>query len=126
MANLVYFLQVNNATDLCKELAPILRILGIVILGIKNVVPILLIIMGMIDLAKAVGQKDEGEIKKAQNLLIKRAIAAVIVFLVATLVSVVFTIVGQKQDKACMTCINHPFNKDACPSIENVDESSYN
>ena len=118
MANLFYLLQTSSPEELCKSLAPVLRIVGIVVFGIKIVVPILLIVMGMIDLAKAVGQKDEGEIKKAQNLLIKRAIAAVIVFLVVTLVGVVFTILGKTDYKKCMYCINSPFNKTRCPGLE--------
>ena len=46
--------QVAEASELCSEMGQILRIVGIVVWGIKVVVPILLIVVGMIDLAKAV------------------------------------------------------------------------
>ena len=46
----------------------------------------------MIDFAKAVAAKDENEIKKAQTALIKKAIAAVLVFFVMTIVSLLMTI----------------------------------
>lgn len=50
-------------------------------------IPIILIIMGTIDLGKAVMSSDDKEIKGATSKLIKRAIAAVAVFFVATVVS---------------------------------------
>ena len=50
-------------------------------------IPILLILMGSIDLGKAVMSSDDKEIKGATSKLIKRAIAAVAVFFVATIVS---------------------------------------
>ena len=60
------------------------------ILGlIQIVVPIILIIVGAFDLAKAVMGSDEKEIKAATQKLIKRAIAAVSVFFISTAVRVV-------------------------------------
>ncbi|MEG1987212.1 MAG: hypothetical protein RR047_01975, partial [Bacilli bacterium] len=50
-------------------------------------IPIILIIMGSIDLGKAVLSSDDKEIKAATGKLIKRAIAAVAVFFVSTIVS---------------------------------------
>ena len=99
----------SNASDICNELQPVLRLVGIVVWGIKVIVPIILIIVGMLDLAKAVGEKDEKQIKEAQQKLIKRAIAAVLVFLVVTLVGIVMVLIGAEDYKDCMYCINHPF-----------------
>ena len=117
MMNLVYFLsnaQTTSDGGFCGDLGPILRIAGIVIFGIKVIVPIILIIMGMIDLAKAVTEKSEDKIKEAQNRLIKRAIAAVLVFLVATLVNIIFSvIISRDMDyKDCTTCLNKPFSSE--------------
>ncbi len=110
--------QISDGSDICSGLGPILRIIGIVVWGIKVVVPIILIVVGMIDLAKAVTEKNEDNIKKAQQLLVKRAIAAVLVFLVVSLVGVVMRIVGDESYSDCMGCINHPFNSEQC-IIEN-------
>ena len=112
-----------NGTDICNDLSPVLRLVGIVIWGIKVVVPLVLIVVGMLDLAKAVGEKDEGKIKEAQNRLIKRAIAAVLVFLVVTLVGVVMGLIRAEDYKACMECINHPFNTSKCKSNMDVNSS---
>ncbi len=99
-----------GAESICDGLEPVLRIVGIVVWGIRVVVPIILIVIGMIDLAKAVTEKSEDEIKKAQQKLVKRAIAAVLVFLVVSLVSLVMTIVGSKEYEECMDCINSPWS----------------
>ena len=73
---LTLFDTVGSASDLCDAMAPGLRIVGIVVLGIRIAVPIILIVVGMLDLAKAVTEKSEDNIKKAQQGLIKKAIAA--------------------------------------------------
>lgn len=57
---------------------------------LKLVIPILLIIFGMLDLAKAVMSNDEKEMKGAQGKLIKRCIYAVAVFFIVALVQFIF------------------------------------
>lgn len=70
------------------DLVPIFKFLKNGIYPIIQIgVPILLILMGTIDLGKAVMSSDDKEIKGATGKLIKRAIAAVAVFFVATIVS---------------------------------------
>lgn len=119
MMNLINILQ--DTGELCGPdgLNPILKIVGIVVLGIKIAVPIILIVVGMFDLAKAVGEKDEGKIKEAQQKLVKRAIAAVLVFLVITLVGILMRIINKNPEyKNCIECINHPFDIEECPQPE--------
>lgn len=55
-------------------------------IGIKIVVPILLIIFAMLDLGKAITAKKEEDIKKYQSSCIKRVITGLLVFLVLVLV----------------------------------------
>ena len=77
---------------------------------IKIAVPIMLIIFGMLDLAKAVISNDEKEIKGAQTKLIKRAIYAVLVFLVVSIVQLLFSALASTggADKetvsGCISC----------------------
>lgn len=74
--------------DCPENLQPIFRFLRYGIYPIIQIgIPIILIIMGSIDLGKAVLSSDDKEIKGATGRLIKRAIAAVAVFFVATIVS---------------------------------------
>lgn len=79
-------------------------------LGVQIVVPILLIIFGMIDLAKAITAQKEDEIKKAQGGLLKKAIVAVIVFLVFSLVQFIFSFA--QGDKNAWDCVNQLINGD--------------
>ncbi len=57
-------------------------------------IPIILIVMGTIDLGKAVLSSDDKEIKAGTGRLITRAIAAVFVFFVTTIVSLVMGLFG--------------------------------
>ena len=56
---------------------------------VKIIVPIILIVMGTIDLVQAVFAQDEAGIKKAQGRFIKRLIIAVVIFLLPTFVKVI-------------------------------------
>lgn len=67
------------------------KITVLVVNLIKIAVPIILIIMGMLDLSKAVVSNDEKEMKGAQSKLIKRVIYAVLVFLVVSIVQLLFS-----------------------------------
>ena len=55
-------------------------------LGIKIVVPILLVIFAMLDLGKAITAKKEEDIKKYQGNCVKRLITGLLVFLVIVIV----------------------------------------
>ena len=82
----------------------IINIFHTVYNGIRIGVPIILIIVGMIGLGKAIAQQKEDEIKKAQSTLIKQAIAAAIVFLMLSLVTLVIGIVSSDDDET-MDCV---------------------
>ena len=83
------------------------KAVSIIVTIIKIGVPILLIIIGMLDLGKAVMAQKEDEIKKSQGLFVKRLIAAILVFLVVFAVQIVVRFVASKTDKKNITsCIN--------------------
>lgn len=75
--------------------AGVFNVVHLIILLIQIAVPILLIIWGMLDFAKAVMGGDEDKIKAGQKLFIKRIIAAVIVFLVITVTTLLINLVGE-------------------------------
>ena len=86
----------KTVDEICTVNGDLVTILGIVktILTIIQIaVPILLIIMGSLDLMKAVMAGKEDEIKKAQGTFVKRAIAAVIVFFIPLIVSIVMGLI---------------------------------
>lgn len=83
----------------CKDIpSDLVGLLRLVYKAIQIGVPIILIIVGMFDMGKAITQQKEDEIKKAQSLLVKKAIAAALVFLMFSLVSLVVSIVNIDSD----------------------------
>ena len=62
------------------------NVVHLIVVAIQIVVPILLIIWGMIDFAKAIIGQDEDKIKAGQRTFMRRLIAAVVVFLIVTIV----------------------------------------
>ncbi len=92
-----------------SHLIPVFSILKSVVNLIKIFVPILLILFGTLDLAKAVIAGKEDEMKKAQSTLIKRVIYAAAVFLVVTLVQFVMSFVASntgESENAWFSCYN--------------------
>lgn len=89
----------ENIPVMCENLMPIIRLVrdGLIPL-IQIGVPIILIILGTIDLGKAVIASKEDEIKNAQKMLVKRAIFAVAIFFVVTIVSLVFSLFASTGD----------------------------
>jgi len=71
----------------------IMNLLNAGITLIQWAVPILLLLFGSLDLGKAVMAGEEKEIKAAQKMLLKRAIAAVAVFLLVAIINMVFKLV---------------------------------
>ena len=96
------------------------KLVGIIHLiynGIRIGVPIILIIVGMFDMGKAITQQKEDEIKKAQQLLVRKAVAAALVFLMLSIVSLLFSVATKTDDAAqkkentdIWNCINDLLN----------------
>lgn len=86
-------LDLVQIMDACEGLLPVIQFIRKGLFPIIQIgIPILLIVMGSIDLGKAVMSSDDKEIKGATGKLIKRAIAAVAVFFVTTLVTLLMNI----------------------------------
>lgn len=88
----------------------IVRIIRFVYNAVKIGVPIILIIVGMFDMGKAITQQKEDEIKKAQSLLVKKAVAALIVFLMFAFVQLIVNIVGGDGAQTTIGCIDKILN----------------
>ena len=92
----------------------LVSIVGAVVNIIKIGVPIILIVLGMIDMGKAVASQKEDEIKKGQKTLISRVIAAAIVFFVVAIVQLMLSIVsGATNDTNIWTCVCQLIGNDA-------------
>ncbi|MBR6690842.1 MAG: hypothetical protein IKL65_05870 [Bacilli bacterium] len=84
------------------------NIVSTIVTVIKIVVPVLLVIMGMLDLMKGITAGKEDEIKKGQQIFIKRLISGALVFLVFTIVQLIISFVADDNDKSniatCSKC----------------------
>lgn len=103
-------LEMFNLLDVSCDMIPgeITGILRSIVTLIQIGIPIILVIMGMIDLGKAVTSQKEEEIKKAQSMLIKRLIYGVLIFLVVAIVKFVLGIVGDSAGEA-ISCLAEIF-----------------
>ncbi len=120
-----YVNTLADATSACEAIpAGVANVVSLIVKGVQVVVPILLIIWGMLDFAKAVIGSDEDKIKAAQKVFIKRLIAAVIVFLVVTIVKLVVNLVGQINGESvdqtdsiwsCVSCFTDGTGANGCP-----------
>ena len=78
---------------------------------VKIAVPIILIAFGMLDMGKAIVQQKEDDIKKAQQIFIKRIISAILVFFIAMIVQLIFGLISNDDDSfiECIDCfVNGP------------------
>lgn len=90
---MIYFLA-----TFCEDLAPVIRLVKALLTLIKFGIPIVLIVLGTIDLGKAVIASKDDEMKKAQGILIKRVIYAVVIFLLVTIVELVMNLVSTNSN----------------------------
>ncbi len=115
----------ESGIQFCAQTANIWQIVGYILLVFKIVIPIILIVFGMMDLGKAVvGSKDD-DIKKAVKQLAFRAIAAVVIFFIPTLISMILGLVSNFQDSGartdfnvCRECLTDPAgNSSECKNL---------
>ena len=88
-------LQILGAREFCEATQPIWSTVGTIITIIQWTIPIMIVLLGTLDLGKAVMAGKDDEIKSAQKMLIKRVIYGVVVFFVVVIVKAIFTGIGQ-------------------------------
>lgn len=98
-------------------------VIGKAIVLATDIVPLIIIILGMIDFGKALSSNDEKANSKATGALMRRIVAGIVVFLVPNLLKALINVININSliyDKdnynECMNCLMHPFNN--CSSDE--------
>ena len=73
---------------------------------IQIVVPIVLVIIGSIDLFKGITAGKEDEMKKGQQMFVKRLVVAVLIFFVVVIVKFLISVVADSTDNIveCIDC----------------------
>ena len=80
----------SPVTDFCTNMAPVIKVIGIILLVVKIAIPLLIIALGIFDLGKAVVADKEDEIKKSTKRLLYRVIAGVAIFLLPNIIMFLF------------------------------------
>ena len=115
------YIQCGSAFDIPKQLPSLISLL---VNLLKIAAPIILIVISMITLFKAMAASKEDEIKKAQSSLIKKIIAAVMVFFVISIVQFVVSKVADTSDQggleSCFECFLNNNCKDSIYYKTNV------
>lgn len=93
----MYFIA--NSYQYCSDLAPIIRLLHALLNIVQFAIPIVLILLGTIDLGKAVIASKDDEMKKAQTTLIKRVVYAVVIFLLVLIIKLVMNLVADNTQE---------------------------
>lgn len=110
---LMFFMPSVMAVDItgCAATLPgvqidvkIANLVHSIIVIIKIAVPVVLVVMGMIDLFKGIMAQKEDEMKKGQGIFIKRLISAAIIFFVVSIVQLIISFVA--DDAEIMNCAN--------------------
>ena len=106
--------------EICSDLAGVLQLVGIILTILKIAIPLIIIILGIIDLAKAITSSKPEEIKKSATGLLWRFIGAVFIFFLPAIVMAMFKLLGpwhtaeDETDYAiCYNCIVKP-NGNGC------------
>lgn len=98
-----------------------------VVFFLQVVTPIGLIILGSLDIMKAVTANNESEIKKKQQKFVKRLVAAAILFLVISMVKFVIDIVATNSEgkniSKCFSCMVN--SKEDCGAIVEGPNTDY-
>ncbi len=97
------------------DVLSVFRIVNIIIMIIKVAVPILLIIVGMVTLMKSIKTGNEDLLAKAKKQLVSNCIAAVIIFLVPTLVNVLARL-SSNDGNSYLSCLKNA-------TIENINQA---
>ena len=93
----MYISLLDFASDTCNYLKPFLSIVGYLVMIVKIVIPILLIVFGMLDVGKSVIASKPDEVTKNLKSFAMRSIAAVLIFFIPSLVSVLINAVAKTK-----------------------------
>lgn len=97
-----------NAADICNNeyLQPFINIVSTVVNLIKVGVPIILVVLGMIDMAKAVASQKDEKIKAGQKTLISRLVTGAVVFFIVVIVQLMVSIIESATGESeIMKCV---------------------
>lgn len=83
----------------------VLQLSNTIINIMQIAVPVILVLMGTVDLVKAISSQKDDDIKKAQGVFIKRLIMGALVYFVVVIVKLLISIIGNNNGIwGCVEC----------------------
>ncbi len=106
--------QEDVIKSFCEETHGVWKMAGYLINALKVMIPVIIIVMGSIDLGKAVVANSEDEMKKATQVLIKRVIAGIIIFFIPTIMNLILKMASNyvstiSSSSSCVECVTKPW-----------------
>lgn len=113
----------------CKgNVVRVFNMLGWLFFVVKIVIPLILVVFGCIDFAKAVLSNKDDDIKKSAKSLIIRVIAGIVIFLIPSVINMVINLIGDRADGVyrgtfadCTSCMLKP-NQEMCTTLVGSDK----
>jgi len=101
--------------NFCVKTAAIWQFGGYLLYLLKVLIPLIILILGVIDLVKSIISSNDDLVASSIKTLIRRLILAVIVFFIPLLVSLGISVVSNaskftKNAEACQVCLLNPTN----------------
>ncbi len=113
----------GNLTDIPSKIP---RLSSEIFLIIQIAVPVLLVIMGTIDMFNGITANNEDEIIKGRKLFVKRLVVGAIVFFIFAIVKMLVTFLDSKNSSnivACMNCfLNNECKSETQMKIDKINE----
>lgn len=106
----------------CADTANMWKFVGDIIYVVRIVIPVIIILLGTLDLGKAVMAGEDKKIKETQKTFIRRLIYGVAIFFIFIIVEVIFGLLGVETEKGdskiCWDCATKPHNKSCLKYVE--------
>ena len=116
----------NNIVNFCQSTAKVWQLIGYIILILKILIPIVLIILGIIDLSKSIVSNDDNTMKKQITALSKKIISGIVIFFIPTIINYIFSLVGifsvtfKNIQETCVNCVIYPNKCDVSKSNNKI------
>lgn len=109
----------NAQLDFCDEprIQNLFKIAGTIIFLLKILIPVIIILLGTIDLFKAMISGDEKDISTSINSLIKRFVVGIVIFFIPAVIKTLFNIIDSSKEQGdtqwifnskCYNCLLDP------------------
>ena len=109
--------------NFCIRTSGIWQLVGYALFAIKIILPLVIIVLGVVELSKCVVSGKEDEIKKSFTVLLKKLILAIAIFFIPTITNLVFGLVKSANEtmiyaEGCLSCVLRPLHDNCTSAVE--------